>query len=170
MSMTLHNYKHYLGDAVYGALDGTVTTFAIMASALGASLPARVILILGLANLFADGFSMAVGSYFSEKSELEVAEHDGGENEPTKTPFVAGMITFFSFIIVGFVPIIPFLLSVQSFWSLLAFVAIVLFVVGSMRSLMSTVSWWRGGLEIMLGGVIASLIAYGVGEWLSQFI
>ncbi|MGV1015589.1 MAG: VIT1/CCC1 transporter family protein, partial [Methyloceanibacter sp.] len=49
----------YLRDWVYGGIDGTVTTFAIMAGVVGASLSAGVVLILGVANLLADGFSMA---------------------------------------------------------------------------------------------------------------
>ncbi len=53
---------NYLPDAVYGAIDGTVTTFAVVAGAIGADLSPRVVLILGAANLLADGFSMACGS------------------------------------------------------------------------------------------------------------
>ena len=62
----------YLGDLVYGGLDGVVTTFAIVSGVVGASLGPDVILILGLANLLADGFSMASGAYLSTKSEQEV--------------------------------------------------------------------------------------------------
>ena len=62
----------YLGEMVYGGLDGIITTFAVVSSAAGAELTAGVALILGLANLFADGFSMATGSYLSTKSEQEL--------------------------------------------------------------------------------------------------
>jgi VIT1/CCC1 family predicted Fe2+/Mn2+ transporter len=61
----------YLGDMVYGGLDGVVTTFAVVSGVVGASLGSEVILILGLANLLADGFSMASGAYLSTKSDLE---------------------------------------------------------------------------------------------------
>ena len=61
----------YLGEMVYGGLDGIVTTFAVVSGVAGAQLGTPVILILGLANLFADGFSMATGSYLSTKSEHE---------------------------------------------------------------------------------------------------
>ena len=53
----------YLRDWVYGGMDGTVTTFAVVSGVVGAELPTTVILILGLANLVADGFSMAAGNY-----------------------------------------------------------------------------------------------------------
>jgi len=61
----------YLRDWVYGGIDGTVTTFAIMAGVVGASLSANVVVILGIANLLADGFSMAAANYTGTK-----AEHD----------------------------------------------------------------------------------------------
>jgi VIT1/CCC1 family predicted Fe2+/Mn2+ transporter len=61
----------YLRDWVYGGIDGTVTTFAIMAGVVGASLSAGIVIILGIANLLADGFSMAAANYTGTK-----AEHD----------------------------------------------------------------------------------------------
>ncbi len=61
----------YVRDWVYGGIDGAVTTFSIVAGVVGAELGARVILILGLANLLADGFSMAAGNYSATKSEID---------------------------------------------------------------------------------------------------
>ena len=64
----------YLGDFVLGAVDGTVTTFAIVAGVVGAAQPNAVALVLGIANLLADGFSMAVGNYLSTKSERQIVD------------------------------------------------------------------------------------------------
>lgn len=61
----------YLKSWVYGGLDGIVTTFAVVAGVAGASLHSGVILILGFANLIADGISMAIGDYISTKSQNE---------------------------------------------------------------------------------------------------
>lgn len=61
----------YLRDWVYGGIDGTVTTFAIVAGAVGAELSARYVLILGAANLLADGFSMAAANYSGTRTEIE---------------------------------------------------------------------------------------------------
>jgi len=67
--------KHtYLGDFVLGAVDGTVTTFAVVAGVVGAGLSSGVAIVLGLANVLADGFSMAVGNYLKAKSDHEVVE------------------------------------------------------------------------------------------------
>lgn len=62
---------NWLPDFTYGGIDGAVTTFAVVAGVVGADLSTPVILILGFANLFADGFSMAVGKYSSDKAELD---------------------------------------------------------------------------------------------------
>jgi len=62
---------NYLRDWVYGGIDGAVTTFAIVAGVVGASLDSKVILILGAANLLADGFSMAAANFSSTKAEID---------------------------------------------------------------------------------------------------
>jgi VIT1/CCC1 family predicted Fe2+/Mn2+ transporter len=65
----------YLRDWVYGGIDGAVTTFAIVAGVVGAQLSNRVVLILGVANLVADGFSMAASNYSGTKTEHEEQAH-----------------------------------------------------------------------------------------------
>lgn len=66
--------QSYLKDFIYGAIDGAVTTFAVVSGVAGAGLDSRVVIILGLANLFADGFSMAIGNYLGTKAEIEQRE------------------------------------------------------------------------------------------------
>ncbi len=66
----------YLGSMVYGALDGIVTTFAVVSGVAGADLGSNIILILGIGNLLADGFSMGVGDYLSTKSEREYYDRE----------------------------------------------------------------------------------------------
>lgn len=65
-------HRHdYIADAVLGAIDGCVTTFAVVAGATGGALSPHVVVILGLSNLVADGFSMAVSNYHGTRSEQE---------------------------------------------------------------------------------------------------
>lgn len=64
----------YLRDWVYGGLDGAVTTFAVVAGVVGAGLSTQVILIIGAANIVADGFSMAAGNYLGTRTEQEEFE------------------------------------------------------------------------------------------------
>lgn len=63
-----------IGDIVYGGHDGAITTFAIIAGAVGAELNATTVVILGLANVIADGISMAASSYLARKSELQALQ------------------------------------------------------------------------------------------------
>lgn len=64
----------YLRDFIYGAIDGTVTTFAVVSGVAGARLSNKVVIILGLANLIADGFSMAVSNYLGTRAEHELRD------------------------------------------------------------------------------------------------
>jgi len=71
--------ESWLGDAVLGGVDGIVTTFAVVAGSAGGRLSTEVVIVLGLANLIADGFSMAVSNYLgtrSRREEVEEAKED----------------------------------------------------------------------------------------------
>ena len=80
--------QNYLRDWIYGGIDGAVTTFAVVSGVAGAELSSWVILVLGFANLFADGFSMAASNFLGTKAEqddllrLEKIEHRHIELEP----------------------------------------------------------------------------------------
>jgi len=63
--------QDYLRDVIYGAVDGAVTTFAIAAGAIGAGLSSSVVLVLGVANLLADGLSMAASNYLGTSADEE---------------------------------------------------------------------------------------------------
>ena len=65
------NQPNYLRDLIYGGIDGAVTTFAIIAGAVGAGLASYVVIILGIANLLADGFSMAASNYLGTRAECD---------------------------------------------------------------------------------------------------
>ncbi|MEY5041888.1 MAG: hypothetical protein RLZZ414_1441, partial [Bacteroidota bacterium] len=61
----------FLTEFVYGGIDGCVTTFEVVSGASRAGLPSTIVIILGVANLIADGFAMSVGSYLSAQSVLD---------------------------------------------------------------------------------------------------
>jgi VIT1/CCC1 family predicted Fe2+/Mn2+ transporter len=71
----------YLKDFIYGAIDGAITTFAIVAGVAGAGMSAGVVIILGLANLLADGFSMAVSNFLGTRAEHQLGEKARLEEE-----------------------------------------------------------------------------------------
>lgn len=215
----------YIGDAVYGAIDGMVTTFAVVSGVVGAELSTSIILVLGFANLFADGFSMAAGNYLSKKSEKdyhreeynrekwEVENYPKGEIEEIreiykakgfsgadlekavniitsdkerwvntmmleelgivpddKSPLKAAAITFISFVLWGFLPLLTFVLlyffpslNKQAFLISCIVTAMAIFVAGSLRSLIIAKTWFRAGLEMLTIGGAAASVAYIVG-------
>jgi len=73
--------KWHFEDFIYGSFDGSVTTFAVVAGAIGASLSPMIVVILGFANLFADGFAMAVGSYQATKARIEFIQKERKREE-----------------------------------------------------------------------------------------
>lgn len=96
----------YLPDFVFGAMDGIVTTFAVVSGVIGAGLGPNIVLILGFANLFADGFSMAAANYLSKKSESDLG------TILRVNPIKSGLATFVAFVLVGFIPLISFVIAV----------------------------------------------------------
>jgi len=169
----------YLSDFVYGGIDGSVTTFAIVAGVTGASLSPTIVLILGFANLFADGFSMAVGAYLSEKADQQLeAKNNNISHEKDDTPMEASIATFISFIIVGLVPLSVYIadyvfslglgdsaLVYSIFLTLAAFSAI-----GYLRAVVTKIDRAKSVLESLGLGVAAALISYTLGSVLEQII
>lgn len=215
----------YVGDFVYGAIDGSITTFAVVSGVAGASLSTNIVIILGLANLVADGFSMAIGNYLSSKSnsefiekerareEWEIEHYPKGEieeisvifkkkgfqgkqlDEAVKTitsnkkvwvdtmmadelnlmeeqtsPIKKGAVTFVSFAIIGFIPLIPYFLSFFSetvkanvYALSVVMTFITFFFIGSGKTFITGKNWFKSGLETLFVGGIAAIIAFGIG-------
>lgn len=219
--------REHVGDAILGAIDGIITTFAVVAGATGGQLSGTVVVILGLASLLADGLSMGVSNYLGSKSDRQLAEtkeaetlayieqqpeeactrlreryrHKGlaGElldalvqkvaadrqqwarelveeevGKPQEVSVIwSGVATSLAFIAAGVVPLLPFLFAGssggrQTFYISVGVAAITFFVVGALKGLVVGQKWWRGGLEALLTGGGAAVIAYLVGYWLRQ--
>lgn len=217
--------QSYLRDFVYGAIDGAVTTFAVVAGVIGAELSSSVIIILGLANLFADGFSMAVSNYLGTRAdeqllqrarsieEKHIALHPHGEQDEIREIFrqkgfagdllerivevvtsnrrlwvdtmlqdeyglslnapsarKAALATFAAFVVVGFIPLIPFVLLYsfdvpvpRLFFVSSAMTGVAFFSVGALKSRFVDEHWLRAGAETLGVGGGAALLAYLVG-------
>lgn len=159
--------RHYLRDLVYGANDGIITTFAVVSGVAGASLPARTALVLGIANLLADGFSMGAGGFLSIRSD-EAARQARGE--PPAEPFPArhGTATFLAFVAAGAVPLVPYAVAAprDRFAVAVAATLAALFAVGAMRAWVTRLRWWLAGLEVLAVGAVAAGVSYAVGAFL----
>ena len=157
--------RHYIRDLIYGANDGVITTFAVVAGVTGGALSARAVLIVGAANLLADGLSMGVGNYLSIRShESALAAENRPEEE--SQPARHGMATFLAFLLAGCMPLIPYAAGVsadQRFAMSSAVTFATLFAVGASRATITTIRWWSGGIEMLCLGFAVAAAAYGSG-------
>jgi VIT1/CCC1 family predicted Fe2+/Mn2+ transporter len=222
----------YLPDFIYGAIDGAVTTFAVVAGVEGASLDQAIVVILGGANLVADGFSMAASNFLGTRAERQqrirarrreerhVEALPEGEREeirqifaakgfageelegvvdvitanrelwvdtmmteelglsPTpKSEYRAALATFSAFVVVGFLPLSPFVydlvapgeLAHKLTWSAVM-TAVAFVVVGAVKSRFVDQPWWRSSLETLSIGGVAAVLAYAAGALLQQIV
>ncbi|WGL15538.1 VIT1/CCC1 transporter family protein [Microbulbifer bruguierae] len=216
-----------LSDMVLGGIDGCITTFAIASGAFGAGLSPLVVLALGLANLLADGISMAVSNYeavnaqqrFADNARRIEEEHihlvPEGEREEIRQifankgfsgqnlehivdtvtanrglwidtmlteeyglsgtppdPLASAWWTFIAFIVVGAIPLLPFLVPALDFSrqfivsSLLA--ALVFFSIGLVKGWIYHSSPLRAGMKTLLLGGCAAAVAYLVGNGMQR--
>jgi len=220
--------SNYLKDFVYGAVDGGITTFAIVSGVAGAALAPKIVVIMGLANLIADGFSMAVSNYLGSRTETQLLEKTRAEEETyiniypeekkeeirrifaqkgfegdmleravqiitsDKTlwvdtllkeeydlpasgmiPWKAATATFIAFLLIGFIPVFPFLWNFFSqyqlhnpfLWSSIS-TGCSFFAVGAIKSKFVSKPWYTSGLETLILGGVAAALAYLVGNFL----
>ena len=167
------NERKYLPEFVYGGIDGSVTTFAVVSGAIGASLNPSIVLILGFANLFADGFSMAISNYLSTKSQNDLHlknKRYSSVQDQAKHPLKCGLATFFSFLIIGFIPLLSFVLALISpyidankFTYSIILTGIALFFVGFIKGEVVKKHPIKAAIETLVIGGIAAILAYFVG-------
>jgi VIT1/CCC1 family predicted Fe2+/Mn2+ transporter len=157
--------RHYVRELIYGANDGIITTFAVVAGVAGGGLSARVVLIIGAANLVADGLSMAVGNYLAIRSHESVLEAQQLPEEEA-SPSRHAAATFVAFVVAGLVPLMPYMLladPANRFRLSTVLTLATLFAVGASRASIASVRWLTAGLEMLGLGAAVALIAYGCG-------
>ena len=212
----------YLRDLVFGAIDGSVTTFAVVSGVAGAELSARVIIILGVANLLGDGFSMAASNFLATRAEekqrlrarrteeLHIRSVPEGEREEIRqifagkgfvgpdlervvdvitsdrdqwidtmlreelgmttrgpSPWRAAFATFAAFVVVGALPLLPFVFhpfsimeGLSSFVASSILTGLAFFAVGAFKGRFVDEPWYWAGLETLLVGGCAAVLAY----------
>jgi VIT1/CCC1 family predicted Fe2+/Mn2+ transporter len=132
---------------------------------IGADLSRSIILILGFANLFANGISMGASNYLARRSDAELEEPVSREEALRH-----GSATVLAFVVAGVVPLLAYLLPLPPdgrFAAAIALTAAALFLVGAARSLVTGLSAFRSGLEMLLVGSLAALAAYLIGAFAS---
>lgn len=162
-------FRHYLGEVIYGANDGIITTFTVASGVAGATLSPAIALILGFVNLLADGFSMGASSFLSIRSAAAAEGKDRGIREPL---YHAG-VTFAAFVVVGTIPLLSYLLPIaqeHAFLSSCIASGVALFAVGASRALVNPGGWFRSGMEMLAIGAVAAAVAYGAGALLGRWV
>lgn len=157
--------RHYVRELIYGANDGIITTFAVVAGVAGGGLSVRVVLIIGAANLIADGLSMAAGNYLSIRSHESVLETQDLPQEEA-FPVRHASATFLAFVVAGSLPLMPYTipaLAFNRFALSMALTFLAMFVVGASRALIANVRWWKAGLEMLGLGAVVAALAYASG-------
>ena len=211
--------RENISDAVLGGIDGCITTFAIVSGSLGAGFPSSVAITLGFANLFADGFSMAISNYESSKAEQEFFEsikqseerhideipegereeirqifkakgfdeellekivdtitadkriwlevmlaEEHGLSKTTPKPVASAGVTFIAFILVGAIPLMPYIvpsIEMTQQFTISAFLAgTMFFLIGLLKSLALKKPAFLSGLRTLLTGGTAAALAY----------
>ncbi len=167
----IHERGSFLRDIVFAASDGLVTTFAVVAGSQGASLGSAVVIIMGFANLLADGISMSSGTYLGVKSEVEFEKAEGDTHLHEAAPMKQATVTFFSFDIAGLIPIIPYVLGLKNaFLISIISVFVVLFIIGAFKGSFTKKHWFRSGCEMLSIGGFAAVIAYSTGYFIESVI
>ncbi len=189
--------KFSIVNFVYGAIDGAVTTFAVVAAVVGASISPSIIVILGFANLFADGFSMAIGNYLAVKTHNEYVARERKKEEweidnlieeekqeirdiYVKKGFKEELLEEVVRIITGsIIPLIPFIFTYLSgfdisignafFYSIIA-TASSFFLIGSIRGKVVQKPMASSGFNTLLIGGTAAVVSYVVGYLLSTIV
>lgn len=161
----------YLRDAVFAANDGIITTFAVVAGAAGASFDVGIVIILGFANLLADGFSMASGNYLGTKSEIEYEKIKGKKIDKQGSPLTQGIVTFVAFNLAGILPLLPYVSDINyKFEVSVIIVAFALFTIGAIRGFFIGKSIVKTGVEMLVVGGFAALVAFTTGEILKKYV
>lgn len=159
----------YAKSITYGGLDGIITTFAVVAGAIGGKLGVTAIIILGFSNLLADGFSMAAGDYLSSTTE------DGTNS---KQALKNALMTFLSFNLFGLVPLLAylFLIKIATFTDQITLILASILVSLALISLgwvKATITGQSKKVEILrtlLVGIVAAGVAYGIGQLLGGLV
>jgi VIT1/CCC1 family predicted Fe2+/Mn2+ transporter len=164
--------RHYMRDLIYGANDGIITTFAVVAGVTGGALSHATILVVGAANLAADGLSMAVGNFLSIRAHESARE---AENLPEEEAHAwkHAIATFAAFVVAGALPLLPFALAPRAtdlfVWSSVLTMA-ALFGVGAIRTLVTVDRWWKAGGEMLLLGALVAAAAYFSGAFVAHVL
>lgn len=153
----------YIRNFIFGVEDSLVSTVGLLSGIAIADIPVKTIILTGVVLIFVEAFSMAIGSFLSERSS---AEYISGAGRTGRSTAIAGVIMFFSYFIAGFVPLSPYIFTnPQSAFTLsILFSLIALFILGGVSARFSKTSMFKTGMRMLLIGGIAIAVGVTVGK------
>ena len=164
--------RKYLPEYVYGGVDGLVTTFAIVTASVGIGASAGVILALGIASVLADAWSMGSSDYLASYAESTQKQDQSDSN---KLPRHTAFATFFAFVVVGSIPLIPFAVALAyapfapyAVWVSVGTTMITFIIVGYVSGSVSGGNKLASALRTFAVGAVAAIIAFGVASALRE--
>jgi len=154
----------YVRNLIFGVEDGLVSTVGLLSGIAVAGISQSAILITGTVLIFVEAFSMAVGSFLSERS---AEEYTIGNNVSPRYAFIDGIIMFFSYFISGLIPLTPYILLTAQNAILLsvALSLIALFTLGIISAKIFKTRILRSGFRMLVMGGIAIGVGIAVGKW-----
>lgn len=169
------NYtRDYASSFILGAVDGTVTTFAVVAASAGAGVSSTVVLILGIANLIADGFSMGSGAFLARQTE-----NSNKRSRNNLSPAVVGGVTFMAFLVIGLLSLIPYMIDIGSkhafeanniFLSSAMITGCAFLFIGYVKGIVTRENPYLAALITFLLGATAASLAYFAGDILGALL
>lgn len=154
----------YIRNFIFGVEDSLVSTVGLLSGIATGDLPQRAILLTGVVYVFVEAFSMAVGSFLSEES---AEEYVAKARVSDLLPFLGGVIMFVSFVIAGFIPILPYLIfhGTAALYSSILFSLAVLFGLGVLNGRVSGINPWSRAVRMVILGGLAIAIGVLVGQF-----
>ena len=166
---------YILRSIIYGGIDGIITMFNIISGITGAKLNYKYIFIIGLAVLISDGMSMGISDYLSLNADIKLKQKNKQNNLIDEIkPVKNGIITFISFIIFGFIPIILYFVfnntKKNKYIKLIISVTISLFLLGSVQSKYTKESWIYTGTRLSIFGITTASIAFFISKKIMKLL
>lgn len=160
---SVSNFRNF----IFGVEDSLVSTVGLLSGVATADASKATLFLTGLVLIFVEAFSMAAGSFLSERS---AAQYEKREAVSLRHSVIPGTVMFFSYFVSGFIPLAPYLLMpVQSAFTVSILCSLIaLFILGIISGHISKTSMWHGALSMFFVGGIAIGVGVFVGELVSR--
>jgi len=159
-------------EVIFGVEDGAIGNLGLVVGMAQALAPNTLILLAGVATMFAQAISMFAGNYLSIKSEKEYFEVKrkerayGKEYSRHKNPLISSLVMGVAVIVGAAIPLLAFLIweSKQGILPAVVITLVGLFALGAVKTRYTLRNWFRSGMEVLVVGFVAAVVGYFIGN------